>query len=226
MITLTIDPGWSERFPGARLGLLEAKGLEALPTHPALERVRLELEAELRATYGGLDRKALRDHPVLKVFEAHFRRHGKTYHVLQQLESVATKDRPIPARICAVTAMFLAELRHGLVVAGHDLEKLTAPLLLGASVGGETYTNLGGKPCVLPAGDMFLRDARGILSSVLQGPERDSPIGPGTRSALFTIYAPAGLPEGRLEAQLQDLARFLGSFSVGVQLETAIAPMP
>jgi DNA/RNA-binding domain of Phe-tRNA-synthetase-like protein len=226
MIALEVDPRWFERFPGARLGLLEAKGLEPLQTHPALEQARLELEEELRATYGPLDRKTLREHPVLKVFEAHYRSHGKTYHVLQQLESVAAKGRSIPARICAVTALFMAELRHGLVAAGHDLEKLSGPLILGASIGGETYTNLGGKPCVLPADDMFLRDARGILSSVLQGPEQSSPIGPGTRSALFTIYAPAGLPDGALETQLQDLARFLRCYSPDAELRTDIVPAP
>lgn len=226
MITLEVDPRWRERFPGARLGLLEAQGLEPLPTHPALEQARLEREEELRSMYGPLDRKALREHPVMRVFEAHFRRHGKTYPVLQQLESVASKGRSIPARICAVTALFMAELKHGLVAAGHDLEQLRAPLVLGASCGGETYTNLGGKDCVLPADDLFLSDARGILSSVLHGPEQESPIGPGTRSALFTIYAPSGLPGGSLEAQLEDLARLLRCFSPQAELGMRIVPAP
>lgn len=226
MITLNVDCSWFERFPGARLGLLEARGLEPLPTHPALEQARLELEEELRATCGLLDRRTLREHPVLGVFEAYFRRHGKTYPVLQQLESVASKGRSIPARTCAVTALFMAELKHGLVAAGHDLEKLRAPLILGASRGGETYTNLGGKACVLPVDDLFLRDARGILSSVLQGPEQESPIGPGTRSALFTIYAPSGLPKGSLEAQLEDLGRLLLCFSPQADLDVSIVPAP
>ena len=35
-------------------------------------------------------------------------------------------------------------------------------------------------------------------------PPRRRPSAPGTRNALFTIYAPSGLPAGRLEAQMQD----------------------
>ncbi len=224
MIPILVDPSWLEGFPGARLGLLEARGLAPGADSTALDEARIKLEGELKARYGSLDRKALRELPVLQAFDAHFRCHGKTYHVLQQLESVAGKGRSIPSRICAVTALFMAELRHGLVAAGHDLERLEAPLTLSRSAGGETYTNLSGKPCILPAGDMVLKDANRILSSVLLGPEQASPIEPRTRAALFTIYAPTGVPLEALEAQLQDLGRFLRCFSPDVTLQQVIVP--
>jgi hypothetical protein len=64
----------------------------------------------------------------------------------------------------------------------------------------------------------------GVLSSVLGGPESASPLGPGTRDALFTIYAPARVPEGALEAQLAALTSGLALFSPGLRTETWIGP--
>jgi DNA/RNA-binding domain of Phe-tRNA-synthetase-like protein len=224
MIPILVDPHWSLRFPDACMGLLEVHGLEPLATHPRLEELRLALEQVLRREYGGLDRRQLRELPAMRAFEAHCRPLGRTYHVLQQLESVAVKGRSIPARICAVTALFMAELQHGLVAAGHDLDTLEAPLLLAPSRGGERYLSLGGLETVLPEGDMTLGHAKGLLSSVLQGPDHATPITPGTRNALFTLYAPASVSPERLEAQLQDLRRYLTAFSPEARFERVVVP--
>lgn len=224
MIPIQVDPAWSERFPGARMGVLEARGVPPLASHPDLDRERAALEAGLRRDFGGLDRKALRELPALRAFEAHFRPRGKTYHVLGQLESVAVKGRPIPSRLCAVTALFMAELSHGLVAAGHDLDTLAAPLRLAPSRGGERYVNLGGAEVTLPEGDMTLAHGRGLLSSVLQGPDRETPIGPGTTRVLYTIYAAPGVPDGLLERTLDSLARYVALFAPEAALETRILP--
>ena len=226
MIPIQVDPAWSASFPGAHIGLLEARRLPPMATHPALDRRRIELEEELRKAHGGLDRGGLRELPVMRAFEAHFRPRGKTYHVLAQLESVVHKGRSVPSRVCAVTAMFMAELKHGLVTAGHDLDLLAPPLRFAPSQGGERFVNLGGAEVTIPAGDMTCSHARGLLSSVLQGPDRDTPIGADTRNVLCTIYAPRGVPEGALEAQLADLAGYFKLFAPDGQLETLILPSP
>ena len=222
MIPIQVDPAWSERFPGARMGVLEARQLPALASHPALERERIELEAALRLQFKGMDRNGLRELPVMRAFAAHFKPHGKTYHVLGQLESVALKGRPIPSRLCAVTALFMAELKHGLVAAGHDLDALVSPLRLAPSRGGELYQNLGGVEVVLPEGDMTLAHGRGLLSSVLQGPDRETPIGPGSTNVLYTVYAPQGLPEGALEATLDSLSCYVALFAPEALMEQRI----
>jgi DNA/RNA-binding domain of Phe-tRNA-synthetase-like protein len=210
MIPIHIDVSWPE---GARMGFLEARGLPSLATHPELERERVNLEAELRARYAGMDRQTLRDLPVMRVFAEHDKPHGKTYHVLLQLESMALKGKSIPSRLCAVTALFMAELKHGLVAAGHDLNRLMGPLRMARSQGGEQYTAFGGKPITLPSGDLTLHHAPGLLSSILYGPGQDTPIQPTTTDVLYTLYAPEGVPPGTLEAQLQSLEQYIRCFA-------------
>lgn len=222
MLLAHVDSGWSESFPQARMGLLEARNLPALSRHPALDSARQALEADLRERYAGMDRKGLKSLPEMQAFELHFKPFGKTYHVLLQRESVALKGRSIPARICAVTALFMAELKHGLVAAGHDLDRLHPPLRLAPALGGERYRGFNGVEICLPKGDMTLRDERGLLSSVLYGPDGDTPIHEACRNVLYTIYEPVGLPKGTLEAQLEDLAGYVRLFAPDSALESQI----
>ena len=92
MLPILVDPHWSLRFPDARMGLLEVHGLEPLATHPRLEKLRLALEQELRervrrpgpASSCGNSRPCGPSKPTTGPF-------GRTYHVLQQLESVAVE---------------------------------------------------------------------------------------------------------------------------------------
>lgn len=223
MLPIRIDSSWP---PGARMGFLEARGLPALASHPVLEARRSQLELELRRRHAGQDRLALRELPAMRAYAAHYRPFGQTFHVLGQLESVALKGRPIPSRLCAVTALFMVELDHGLLAAGHDLDLLAGPLGMSASRGGEQYVALGGRPVSLPAGDLILRHGGGILSSVLQGPDQATPIGAATRNVLFTFYGPPGLPGGLLAAGLAGLAGLLGQFAPEAALEQCIFPAP
>ncbi len=82
-----------------------------------------------------------------------------------------------------------------LLTAGHDLDKLHLPLVLDVSTGDETYTLMRGTEQQLKAGDMYIRDGQGILSDVIYGPDKRSSIDPNTRNAIYTVYAPAGIPQ-------------------------------
>jgi hypothetical protein len=89
-------------------------------------------------------------------------------------------------------AMFMAELDDLLLTADHDLDALRLPLTLDVAQGTETYTLLRGDEQTLKAGDMFIRDAEGVIFSVLYGPDRRTPITPETKNVVFTVYAHAG----------------------------------
>ena len=75
---------------------------------------------------------------------------------------------------------------------------------------------------VLPEGDMTFAHGRGLLSSVLQGPDRETPIGPGSTNLLYTIYAPAGIPAGALEAALEGLSSHVARFAPEALMEQRI----
>jgi DNA/RNA-binding domain of Phe-tRNA-synthetase-like protein len=199
---LLVSEPWRAAYPGASIGLLAMRGVSNPEHHPLLERRKAELEAELRSRYGSLDRSQLKALPTLRVYGAYYRRFGKTYHLQLQLESLAWKGRALPGSAALVEAMFMAELSSLLLTAGHDLDALRGQLSVEVATGEETYATLNGQQQRLKAGDMFIRDQEGVLSSVLYGPDSRTRLTSGTTSVLFTVYVPAGIEAALVDEHL------------------------
>lgn len=198
-------PAWRAAFPGARAGVLVMRGVDNPARHAALDARKAELEQALRERHAGHDRAALGRLPALQAYAAHYKRFKKTYHVQAQLESVVFKGKGLPGVAALVEAMFMAELEHLLLTAGHDLDALALPLALDVAQGAEIYTTLRGEPQTLKAGDMHIRDARGVISSIIYGPDQRTQITPGTHAVVFTVYAPAGIAAQAVAAHLRAL---------------------
>ncbi len=200
-----VSQAWRTAYPGAVAGALALCDVANPERHPTLDARKEELERSLRARFAGRAAAALRDLPPLPAYEAYYKRYKKTYHVRLQLASVALKGKAIPGVAALVEAMFVAELQNLLLTAGHDLDSLAGPVLLDVAHGAETYTLLNGQEQTLKAGDMYMRDELGVISSVLYGPDWRTRLRPQTRRALFTVYAPPGVGEEAVRRHLEDL---------------------
>jgi DNA/RNA-binding domain of Phe-tRNA-synthetase-like protein len=67
------------------------------------------------------------------------------------------------------------------------------------------YVLMNGSERTLTAGDMMMVDGSGIISSVLQGPDRRTRITTETEEVLFAVYAPAGIGENAVREHLEDI---------------------
>jgi DNA/RNA-binding domain of Phe-tRNA-synthetase-like protein len=202
---LKITPAWRDAYPGAAVGVLAMEGVSNPACHPELDALKMALERDLRARYGEMDRVALRALPVYAAYAGYYKRFKKSYHVQLQVESIAWKGRSIPSVAALVEAMFMAELRNGLLTAGHDLAVVEPPVRIDVALGGEVYRRLDGVEQGLQVGDMYIADARGVLSSILYGPDERTRIQSHTQRALFTVYAPAGIGPDVVYKHLEDL---------------------
>jgi len=198
-----ISDTWKTTYPVAKLGVLVMRNVINPPHHAGLDSKKTTLENELRARFSGQDKAALTQHPVLQAYEAYYKSFKKTYHVQLQLESILFKAKSIPSVAALVEAMFMAEVDHLLLTAGHDLDTLQLPLTLDVTPGEEIYTLLRGVEQATKAGDMLIRDGEGIISSILYGPDARTQINPRTRNVIFTVYAPTGIDKPAIEQHLQ-----------------------
>jgi DNA/RNA-binding domain of Phe-tRNA-synthetase-like protein len=187
--------------------------------HAGWDRRKRELEQQLRAQFAGGDRQTLAALASVRAYEAYYKPFKKTYHVRHQLESVVFKDKPIPSGAALVEAMFLAELKSQLLTAGHDLDTVRPPVSLNVSAGHERYVVLRGDEQGLKAGDMFIADQAGVISSILYGPDQRTRITASTRTALFTVYAPDGIAPQAVQAHLQNLRDHILVISPRAQVE-------
>jgi DNA/RNA-binding domain of Phe-tRNA-synthetase-like protein len=203
MLTISATDDWRAAHPGAFIGLLEASGIANDRPCPALDTRKREIEAGVRARYGGLTRRDLLALPVMAAYDAHYKRFNKTYHVQLQVESIALKGRSLPNVSPAVDANFAAEVETLVLTAGHDVDRLQGTIQMDVSRAGDQMVQMNGTVKDLRPGDMIMRDARGISCSIIYGQDNESPISPRSTRVLYVAYAPAGVAAGRVELQLR-----------------------
>lgn len=202
---------WKSTYPDALLGVLVMMNVTNPENVPELDAKKKELEEDLRTLF--TDKKQLKDLPTVQAYNAYYKKFKKTYHVLQQLESVVFKEKPIPKGAGLVEAMFMAELRNMLLTAGHDLAPVKEPVVLDVAVGNESYERINGSEQELKAGDMYIRDEESILSSIIYGPDRRTAIRPETERVLFTTYAVPGIGREALLQHLDGIERHVRIFA-------------
>jgi DNA/RNA-binding domain of Phe-tRNA-synthetase-like protein len=149
-----------------------------------------------------MDRSAIRELPVFAAYDLFYRQFRKTYHVQLQLESVIFKNKTIHSPSALVSCLFMAELKTGLLTAGHDFDALELPLEADAAAGGERYQIMEGSEKELKEGDLYIRDQQGILSSVIYGPDLRTRIHKKTDHVVFTTYGPPGISGDQIREQL------------------------
>ncbi len=202
---LQITQEFKQKYPDAFAGWLIIRNARNLASHPQLEESKRQLEEELRARYAGMDAHAMAAIPTLAAYADYYRRYDKTYHVQGQLVSIVHKGKSIPSVATLVEAMFMAELKNGLLTAGSDLDQTQPPYTLDVATGAEQYTLMRGTAQALKPGDMYIADASGVLSSILYGPDQRSQIGVETRNVLYTVYAPKGISAESVQHHLEEL---------------------
>lgn len=214
---IVVDDSWKRTWPEAHVGVLAVRGVENPAVCAPLETKKDELLRSLRLRLP--DREAILSWHTIRVYADYFKRFKKTYHVLMQLESVACKGKELPAVSAVVESMFMAELDSGILTAGHDLDRLERPLRLGAAAGGETYEGMSGKLQDVKSQDMLMADGRGVIASVLGGPDGRTKITAQTQRCLFVAYAPPGIAAASLERHLAAIRDNLSLFCSELQVE-------
>src|SRR5690606_23628663 len=156
--------------------------------------------------------------PPFDAYGRFYKQFGQNYHVLHQVESVALKGKPIPRRAALVEAAFAEELESGFLTAMHKAEAIGPTNVTAASPSPETYTLYNGKETVLDPDDMFMRDERGVLTSVIKGPAAYGLVTPETTSVAVCIYAPDGIGKDPVRTHLEAIAENMRTVSATAEV--------
>jgi DNA/RNA-binding domain of Phe-tRNA-synthetase-like protein len=210
---IVLGERWPAIHPRAGVGILIMTGLVNPKSDNTIELSKRALEANLRDRFSTGGKPAIRALPAMLAYSTYYRKFNKSYHVQLQTESVALQGKSLPSVSSLVDTMFMAELRNGLLTAGHDLNALHEPITIDAALGTESYTMMNGKQQTLKAGDMFMRDVEGVISCVLSGSDALTQIRPDTTSAMFAVYAPEGIAEHDVTRHLTEIQESIKRFS-------------
>ena len=217
---LLVSEEWKQAFPGAGVGMMTLSGVVNPDCCTALEQRKRAVEEEIRTRFP--TRQVVAEFEPVQAYNAYYKRFGQTYHVQRQLESVGFKGKSLPAVAALVEAMFMAELKNGLLTAGHDLQSLRQPLTLQGATGEEEYVLINGKKQNTKTGDMLIADADGVLSSIVHGPDYRTRITADTSQALFVVYAPVGISRIAVEKHFDDIFSFVRLIVPAAKLERRV----
>ena len=219
MIEISGTAEWRAAHPGAVIGLLEISGVENTLTSSQLNQRKRAIEARLRLDYAGFSRQDFLALPVMAAYEDYYRRFNKTYHVLLQVESIILKAKNLPEVSPLVDANFAAEVDTLVLTAGHDVARLMEPVRIDVSRPDDEFTPMNGETKLIRAGDMVMRDGRGVCCSILYGQDNHSLITAETRGVLYVAYAPPGVPTEVVEAQLRQIEQNVRLFAPQARVE-------
>lgn len=211
------QPGWLNDHRPSAMGAVTIRQALNTTGHSALAEERSRLAAELARRYS--DRTDIRSQPVMAAYGAFYKRFKKTYHVALQTESVALKGKPIPGPGALVEAMFLAELKNGILTSAHDLDLVSGGLSVDSASGGEAFTGLTGRDIQVKPGDVLLADEQGPIGCIIYGPDKRTAVNPQTSSVVFVAWGVAGLEPELLAAHLRDIAAYASLASVEAVVE-------
>ena len=219
MLEISATTEWRRSHPRAIIGLLEVSGIENAHPSPELNQRKRETELRLRGRFKGYSRTDFLSLPVIMAYHQYYKRFGKTYHVLLQLESIVLKGKTLPSVSPAVDANFLAEVDTLVLTAAHDVPNLDEPVSIDVARGADFITQMKGECKTIPVGDMIMRDAKGVCCSIIYGQDDRSPVSPGTTRVLYVAYAPAGIPADLVDAQLKAIEGNIRLFSQSAKVE-------
>jgi DNA/RNA-binding domain of Phe-tRNA-synthetase-like protein len=203
MLTISSTDDWRKIYPGASFGFLELSHVENVPVSSSMDEQKRETEIRLRERYQGFTRQDFLALPVMSAYDLYYRHFDKTYHVLQQVESIVLKGKNLPNIVPLVDANFMAEVDTLVLTAGHDVAKLQGEITMDVARAGEQMVQMNGTPKTLLVGDMLMRDSHGVCCSIIYGQDNISPLSPQSTQALYVAYAPAGVPAEQVNTHLQ-----------------------
>lgn len=202
---IDVTPAFRATFPEGIFGALVVRGCPNRSRPSSLQAEQREVEERLRARF---PRDTIDAHPVARAYAGYFKRFGARYPVVHQAKTILS-GRSIESPSALVEAMFTAEVDSLVLTSGHDLDALAGSLRVDVTRDGDLYTKISGKEQALKPGDMIVRDAEGIIASVLYGPDLRTRLRPESTAALFGAWAPVGLSVAAVEAHLETLGRLL-----------------
>jgi DNA/RNA-binding domain of Phe-tRNA-synthetase-like protein len=146
-----------------------------------LEKLKRGIELEIRTKFADLE------DPRIKAYEGFYRKLGlEQSHMKSQIRGIA-RGKQLPQINTLVDSVFVPELRHCVLMGGHDRAKIDGDVTVDITAEGEEFTGIGGRKLAIPADDIVLRDSEEIIASLTMGPCDKTKLGLQTKEMI--VYA-------------------------------------
>ncbi|OLS25237.1 MAG: Phenylalanine--tRNA ligase beta subunit [Candidatus Heimdallarchaeota archaeon LC_2] len=202
-VNVSISNNLQQEFPDLKIAIMKVKNIDYQSDETKLKQEKQKIEKFIGTNY-----QDVKNLDVIKSYNQFFKKFGKVYPIQYQIQSIID-GKGLPSTIKVVEAMFMAELQTMFLTAGHDLDKIEGNLKVELTDGDEKYLKINQKDQILKPKDLICSDNRGIISSVLYGPDFRTRITKNTENCLFFSYFPYGQDDANINGHFNSILKYI-----------------
>lgn len=186
---ITSTQAAADEAKGARFAFFRVQNLDASKLSNWLHQNRKELNDKIKS-------EIEERNSAFAAYAAFFGRSNAWFPLAPQLANA--RKGGLPKKFPILEFLLGMELSTGFLIGAHDLTKAKLPLLLDVASGGESYESLmKQKVMVCSSKELIISDGRGVIASVVQGPDFRTavqPLGHGEKFYADQLWSIMGVP--------------------------------
>lgn len=138
----------------------------------------------------------------IRAFDKFFTENGFRSPLTQQFEMVRKKG--LPGGSAPVRALLLAEISTGLLMGAQNADAIEGELVYDISGKSENFQGMRAM-VTCRQGELVLRDDKGIIASLFQGPDQRTRLTKETQNIIFFVFAVPGIEVQEIQEGLETI---------------------
>jgi DNA/RNA-binding domain of Phe-tRNA-synthetase-like protein len=207
-VSLTITDAYHQRFPDLAFGIGTIQSCIYFEKSESFKLYKRELLRKMRrrANLAQLEE-------WIHLYDQFFKEWGYPCPLPSHFKR--TIEMGFPIVNLYIDTHIMAETCYGILMAIQDLDRFHGEWRLDLAEEGETFQGVSGKMIRCKEDEIVLRDGKGIVCSLFQGPDFRTRVEPASRNIVVYVFTASGIQEEHVSSGLQLALEILEKFGNG-----------
>jgi len=207
-VSLSITDSYRNRFPNLSFGIGTIQDCTYFEKSDSFKLHKRELLRKMRrkANLAQIEER-------INLYDRFFQEWGHPCPLPGHLKR--TVEMGFPIVNLYIDSHIMAEMCHGILMAIQDLDRFQGEWELDLANDGETFQGVSGKVIQCKEEEIVLRDERGIVCSLFQGPDFKTKVDASSKNIVVYVFTAPGIEEERVSDGIKLAIEILQKFGKG-----------
>ncbi len=207
-VFLHINDRYSQKFPDLNFGIGTIQDCVYFEKSESFKLYKRDLLRKMRRRA-----KLAQIEEQVNLYDRFFKEWGYPCPLPGHLKR--TVEMGYPIHNLYIDTHIIAEMSHGILMAIQDLDRFEGAWSLDLANDGETFEAVSGKRIICKREEIVLRDEKGIVCSLFQGPDFKTRVDPSSRNIVVYVFTAPGIVEESVSNGIQLALDILEKFGGG-----------
>jgi DNA/RNA-binding domain of Phe-tRNA-synthetase-like protein len=207
-VSLQITDRYREKFPDLAFGIGTIQDCAYFEKSEAFKIYKREVLRKMRrrANLAEIEKR-------INLYDHFFKEWGYLCPLPGHLKR--TVEMGFPIHNLYIDTHIIEEMSHGILMAIQDVDRFEGEWRLDLADEGETFQAVSGKTIVCKRDEIVLRDGKGIVCSLFQGPDFKTRVEPASKNIVVYVFTAPGILDEHVSNGLQLALEMLEKFGGG-----------